>query len=328
MLQDILQTFAIETGYDTVNQLQTCLGYINRAAKDLHDSLEADSLMRETVLQVSTNLQVTLPSFIGDIRALREYGGYSTFPLNEIGMPRFTSDTWKYKWRNWTLKGKQPLATSILNASILTLTTNTVETIPAQVVITGRTTNSKRIAETVIVNALMVQTLNSFEAIDSITSSTLGRTYNITIQDIAGNVLAILYNTDSKTQYILVDVARYNWSAQTGDGVTTLVEVLYKTKFTKFYNLTDEFPADGYDDGIAYKAVELWYHGQEGKEQDALMFRAKALEVINNTTANAEKGELRKLAFAETPTYQAFRQLRNGFGWRRTGRFGRYGGIY
>lgn len=332
MLQDILNVFKLESGYDVSvgsSQRNAALDYVNRGAKDLYNELDADAMMRETVLLVSSNCQMTLPSFIGDIKGLREYGGYTTFNLNEIGTPRFTSDTWKYKWRNFTLKGKQPLHTSITNASLINFTTNTVEATPATVVISGRTINSKRVVETLVMDGVMKQTVNSFEDIDSISSPTLGRTYNIVASDILGRNLATLYNTDSKTKYILVDVSRFAWSAQTGDGVTILAEVLYKPAFVKFYNDTDEFHADGFDDAIAYKATELWYHGQgEDKVQDALLFRAKAKEVIDNAVTNNENGENRKLAHAPNPVYKAYSDMKYSWGWRRNGRFGRLGGIY
>lgn len=321
MLTDILNVVCGQvTGLDPedTNNRKVALDLINRAARDLYNSLEADALMRECTLLVPQDQQVSLPPFIGELRALREYQYSTTIPINEMGAPRYSSDTWKYMWRNWRLKGKQPLASSLSAASILTFTAPVIEDTNVILVVTGRTASSQKIAETVTMDALTKSTLNSFAAIDSI-SCILNRTYDIVVTDVNGNILATLYNNEQKTSYLLIDVSAYAWLNQVGDGTTSIVEVLYKTKFYKLFNDTDEFCCDGYDDAISYKAIELWYQGQEGKEQDAILYRAKAMEVISNNLSDKEKGQIIKISHGRNPVYNMFRRLKSGVGprmWR------------
>jgi hypothetical protein len=136
------------------------------------------------------------------------------------------------------------------------------------------------------------------------------------VLDALGNIVATLYNNEFKTSYIIVDVSTYAWLNQTGDGHTSLVEVLYKTKFYKFFNDTDEFCADGYDDAIAYKALGLYFQGQEGKEQDAILYNALCKNVCDSNVSSAEKGQTLKIAHAPNPVYQIFRKLRSTWNYR------------
>lgn len=320
MLLDIVQTFCMNTGYDP-NQLAPILNYINRGAKDLYNALEADALLRETVLVVPSGTQISLPPWIGELRGLREYGWSNTVPINEIGVPRFSSDTQKYRWRNWTLKGKEPLANAIINASVIILTSFAVEQIPAQVTISGRSANSQAISETVSLTSVVdgvvtATTTNSFAQISSIISTSV-RQYDIFVSDVSGNPLAKLYNNEQKTEYIICDVSQYYWLAQVGDGATTLMEVLYKTKFYKFANLTDEFPAAGYDDAIAYKAIALWAINQEGREALALQMNEFAKGVIDSNVSNAEKGQVLKISFQKNSTYDLHAKFMTVLNWRR-----------
>lgn len=324
MLIDILQPFCADTGYDIVSDRSIALSYINRAAKEIYKSLEADAIMREVTLVVPTNQQVTLPPYIGHARGMRQvpictglnYGWGYNFPMNEIGSPRYLSNAWKDKWTGWRLKGKVPLSTSITNASLLTLTVSATETPNVEVVITGSTTNSQRISETVTMSATSVATTNSFATIDSIVCVDF-RTYDITISDASGNELAILYNSEKQTRYLLVDVSQYSWVWYSD--CPSLVEVLYKAKFYNFINDTDEFAAEDYEEAIRCKAMEFYFAPQANKETQALGWRLASTQAINIATQCAEVGEQRKIVHAPNPVYTAFRRLRSGFARSLTG---------
>lgn len=318
MLSDIINTFVIATGYDKVKQRDVILNYVNRSAQDLYNELEADALMREVVLAVPADMQVTMPPFIGDLRGMREYNWANTFSLNEIGVPRYTSDTWKFKWRNWTLKGKIPLANSITNAGPLTFLSSSLDNSNVTINIVGTTALANRITESIIVNATSVTSINSYSDITSISSPTTPRGCDIIVQDATGNTLAILYNNEAKTKYILVDVSTYSWIAAVGDGITSLVETLYKTKFYKLFNDTDEFPADGFDDAIAYRALVLWCQGKEGKETDAMLYNNLAKSVLDSNTTSAERGQSLKIAHAANPVYCVFKKMRSYLNWRKS----------
>lgn len=318
MLNDIITSFCLANGYNRTTQYNAITSYINRAAKDIYDQLEADSLMREVVLIVPRDQQVSMPPYIGELRGMREYNWQGLISLNEIGAPRYSSDTFKFKWRNWTYKGKRALAQSIINAGPMTLSAVGIETVPAQIIITGRTTNSHKVSETIVMSATSVNTVNSYLEIDlsGIACLTTPRTYDITISDINGNVMAVLNNNESVTDYVIVDVSAYPWQGLTGDGNSGYIEVLYKTKFYKLFNLTDEFSAPGYDDAIAYRALFLWCQGKDGKENDALGYLRLCQQCMNAVINNDEKGQQMRITQGNNSTYNIFRRLRNTWGRR------------
>lgn len=317
MLYNIINAFCSVTGMDPVQQRNSILDYVNRGAKDLYNGSEADAFMREIVLIVPAGQRLSLPPFMGELRGMREYNWTATIPLYEIGVPRYSSDTWKYKWRNWTLVGKQPLATSISNAGPLTVTTTSINTPPDVVTIVGSTATANAVTESVTLSVLTATTTNSFATIKSISSMSLSRPSDITISDLNGVTLATLYNNEQKTAYLIVDVSQYQWIAQFGDGLTTLVEVLYKDKFYKFFNDTDEYNAEGYDDAIAYKAIALWYMGKEGKEQDAMLYEQKAKIVCDSNVWSHEKGQKLQIQMASNKVYNHFKRIRTTLAWSR-----------
>lgn len=337
MLQDITNLFSIHSGFNfdpggQNDQSKVMLNYINRAAKDLYNKIEADSLLKEIVLQVPIGFQVSLPPFIGELKGAREYGLGCTIPLNEIGTPRFSSDTQKFRWRNWTHKGTRAIQADIQNASLLTLWSVGVEAIPAQVTIVGRGANSHRITETVVMSTTIVNTINSFIAIESIGSTSI-RNYDINVNsfgsnatDITGISLAVLYNNEPYTEYNIVDVSRFCWSNLSGlaPGGISLVELLYKEKFYPFINATDTFIAPGFDDAIGYEAIALWLSTQPDRAGEVTGFRIQSVQCIDNNITNDENGMVRKLQFKPSATVTLFKRFRNAWDWRRGSWNGRY----
>lgn len=326
MLNDIINTFCIVTGYPVtitspisglVIPNPAAMDYINRAGKDLYNELESDSMMREVVLVVQAGLQISLPTFMGEVRALRQHSWFNTIPIHEIGVPRFTSDTWKYRWNNWTYKGKAALANYIQNAGPLVFVSPTVANPPVSINIVGTTGASSRLTEVLSLTSTSTLSANSFAAIESISCFT-ARDYDIVVTDINGNYLATLYNTEPKTIYNIFDVSKYSWMAPNGDGTNLLVDVLYKVKYQKFVTLADDFMQDGFDDALAYKALSLWCQGKEGKEQDALMYMGLCKNIVDSAVTNDERGQVLRIQHAPNRTYQVFKRFRTMWNWRRS----------
>lgn len=310
MLSDILTPFCNETGYDPVKNRSAALTYINRGAKEVYDGLEADRGLSEVVLSVPRNMQLTIPHYIGEIRGIREYKYSSTIPLQSMGVPQYSSDTWQFMWRNWRQKPPTPIHTSLSNSGLLGLYINTPDN--SVISIAMQTATGSRIAENIVMSAPAVQSVNSPLKILSISSPTQGRIYDVVIKDVNNNEIATLHNDQQKTRYLVIDVSEFQWgSAYTNDGETTLAEVLFKPAFTKLYNDTDEFISEGYDDAIHYKSLEFWYYGQEGKEQDALLFNKKATQATDLATRSQENGEMKTLQFQPNGVYKAFRRIKN-----------------
>lgn len=321
MLYNILNTFGIISAMQATGaQRNAALQYVNRAAKDLYNASEADAMMREIVLIVPSGQRLSLPPFIGELRGLREFGWNGTIPINSLGVPRYSSDTQKFRWRNWTLVGKQPLATSITNSGPVTLVANSIDATPNAIILNGTTATANNVIETVTMNVLSVSSVNSFSSFNSIACLTTPRGSDIVIQDVNGNFLGALFNNEPKTIYNIVDISQFQWLASSGDGVNNFVEVLYKQKFYPMLNDTDEFTADGFDDAIAYKAIALWYMGQgPDKLAEAVGYEAKAKAVAEAAIFSPEKGTQYRFQHAPNRVYTVFKKLRNIPYWNRYG---------
>lgn len=316
MLLDIINAFCTDTGYDPVKQRTIVLQYINRAAFRIYQALESDDVMREMTLSVPRNMQVSIPAFVGQLRGVRETfntgsnceGPGSVIPIFEIGVPRYTTDTSKFRWRNWTYKGVAPLSTSLTASGPLTFEMGYFDT-NVNFVIIGKTGSAAKIKETLNADSPTVTTTNSWSEISSITCSA-DRTSDVSIKDLNGVEVAVLYNNETSTRYGIIDVAQYAWANYGGPSSFILAEVLYKAKFYKFVNDEDTFVAEGFDEAILAKAMVLWYAPQEGKENQVVEYTADSQAVMDANTNSAEGGTQRRIQFAKNPIYTAFSRLR------------------
>lgn len=327
MLYDIIGPFCEITGYNPVADRATVLRTINIAAKEVYDSIEPDRALSEVVLVVPKDLQLTLPNYMGEVRGIREYKYSTPIPLHSIGSPQYSSSTWQFLWRNWRQKGISPIHTSLTNDGPLTLETPFVETTLTVVAITMSTTNSDRVVERVTLDATVKVMTNSPVVIYDISTASVGRQYNVTLKDVNAVEVAVLSNNQPRTRYQVVDVSQYQWtSAFANNGVDTLCEVLFKPIFSRFYNDTDEFIAQGYDDTIVYKAIARWLYGQEGKEADVLMYEKKSVQALDLAQRSQEAGEDKQIIFAKNPVYNAFNRLKNK-GWWNNSMYGCGAGV-
>lgn len=318
MIIDILLAYCNKTGLHPVNDRITALFDINRAAKEIYDGLEPDRGLSEVVLSVPKDKQLSLPYYIGELRGIREYKYSTPIPLYSIGQPQYSSSTWQFLWRNWRQKPVSPIHTSLDNGGILSLNQPTADS--SVVSVAMQTVNGNRIVENITMDATIKNTTNSPSKIYSISSATQGRLYDCVVKDIVGVEIATLFNNQQKTRYLTIDVSEFQWgSSFTNDGVTTLAECLFKPALIKMYYDTDEFICEGYDDAVYCKAMEIWYHGQEGKENDAIAFGMKATRVTDLATRSQEQGEMKTVQFQPNGVYNAFKKIKQKGWWNNGG---------
>lgn len=326
MLSDILIPFCLKTGYDIIQQRTLALEWINRGADEIYKNLEPDDALSEVCLAVPANMQLTLPSYVGELRAVREYKYSTTIPIQSIGSPMYSSDTWQFLWRNWRLKGTSPLHTSMSNVGVLSLNIPVIDN--SVVTVNMQTATGARVIEQITMNALVVVTTNSPTKIFSISSATLGRLYDITINDINGIEIATLHNNEKHTRYRVIDVSEFQWGSYfSATPNTNIAQLLYKPTLYPYYYDTDEFIALDFDAAIQYKALELYYQGQENKETDVILYSKKATQAMDIATRNQEAGENKQLLFQPNAVYKAFGRLKNRQGFGQNNYFSN-GGMY
>ena len=309
MLIDVITRLAADTGLGLVQQRSQLVKLANIAAREIYQELECSRIYREVSCAVGRNMLVALPSFIGELRGMRQHTTEVLVPLETMS-PRYASNTLGYKWKNWRDLGESPVHTLPVSVDSLTFETSLVEN--AVVSVTGATNIAAREQEDVIVNAASVSTTKLWvpDKIKSITSASV-RNADITVKDGSGVEVAVLYNNQLRTRYKLVDVSELFWGRDTANE-ETIVDILYKEPLIQLNDDTDSFPAgDAYDEAWHARAMHVHFAPMQARKEDAKYYHALSLKFLKNIKDGTEYGEMKKLTFGRNK-YMA-RTAYNGY---------------
>lgn len=272
-LSYILQQVGYKMGLSPSDpgQRAVMLRFVNEACDELYVQADMVGSLVEQCFKVNGDQTITLPAYVGELRAVRELSSMVPWNINQM-RPRYNAVNWQDMWRNFRLKSKQALQRSIVNEGPVTVTCNAVESVVVRV--SGMTTEAQSFTETLLMDALTKSTVASFVNIDSITKSavTLGD-YNIT--DMDGNQISSIPNNQLEARYTIIDISQLPWLNQSQSSQDHYVEVLYKKPLPWMSNDGDEFPAKGFDNIIVNKCLQLWCE-EENKVDDALLYDQKA----------------------------------------------------
>lgn len=294
------------------NSRQEAVDLLNRAAKEIYESSDLVGCLREQVFyaDLTDNYQITLPYYVEDIRGIRPYNGQYPLTLEQMS-PKYMTNDWGAINKNWREKYRTPLETSLDSASHLKFTISAVMGVAVTINITGSTPTTDRITETVVIPAgqLTITTSNlwtNFPGLKVIRKEIITTT-NVEIKNDAGTIVGHIANCELEASNLLVQVINPIVGCNgTSCGSTTPCasgvgcscwEVLYKIKFIPFSGDFDEFPCSGYDQAIEWKARELWWADQEGKETRASLAFTKCNQILESRLADARKGIVTKAIF-------------------------------
>lgn len=310
MLGDVLTRVAEDTGLDDVDQRSLLLRHLNNAASWMYKQLECNKIYREVSLLVPVDKVVSLPSYIGELRGMRIHTNEMPFNLESLGAPRYTSTTWNYKFRNWRDLGESPIKRSLNVVAPLVITSAVVEDTPVSLLISGQTDKGLREEETVELDALEVSTTKTFGPSIYTIACSKPRTGDITITDEDDNEIAILYNTDNRTRYKIVDVSQLPWPIDSADG-SSIIDVAYKHPLYRFVNDSDQFPAgDDYDDAWYFMAMHLYYKPMQDKQQESTSFFGQAEAAMVGLKESSEGQIMKKITFGRNKFFGLFRRWR------------------
>ena len=297
MLIDVLTRFCADTGINPVAQRSRAIQLMQDAARELYAKLECNAIYREMTLVVPGNKIVALDNRVGEIKGMREHTSDILVPLDAIGQPRYTNNTWQYRVRNWRQLADSPIHTSLTSVSPLTIESNVVESTPVTITINGQTDNASRESEEVVLDAASEVTTKNFglDIFSIVCRET--RTGDITIKDSDGIEIAILRNIENATRYRLVDVSEMFWNQDTEDG-ETLVDVLYKVPQTLLTDDSDIFYAgDSYDDAWYYMSMFKHFSTKQDRAEDAKKFLQLALGSCRSDKDSSEESVMKKVNF-------------------------------
>ena len=284
-LSYILRRVASDCGItnpdENAEQKALLLDIVNEAAEEVYENRDLPISLKELYLRANSNKEIALPSFVGELRAIRQAEDYRRdWKLFDI-RPRFQNEAWNNLWRNWRIKGYSSYQTEITNAApgliIVPIADSSIT-----VTLTGETSNSNRWVENVILSSVSQPWLGSFLDFKSIKKNKI-TDYNITLLDADGNELSTIYADQKEARYIIVDVSQYPDLSCCSDG-SYIMEVLYKPRLSRLERDDDEFPVSGFDNVIILKAKQLIAEDRPGQEQRAILAHQKVEEKIKKKT--------------------------------------------
>lgn len=303
MLQYILQEFAKETGLP-INSNQdraATLTKINKAARELYSTTDLVGCLREQVFNVdASHLQITLPYYVDQTRAARHYDTRSRVKIEDMRPRYFYGRDWPQKFLTWRHKNRLAVCNDMVNTGPLAISIAAVDSVRFKVTIVGSTANADRAVETIIfeVGDTIHHTVNNFTPFPGI--QIIGKdqinNQNVDVTDAGGIHLARIANCELESSYTLIAIGDYQ--NQLG---CDCYEILYKWKFSPFFNDYDIFPAPNYDDAIVYKATsQFWSRDTTEMGQAKVMeYELKCQKVLEQRALDGEGSDEKEIQFGK-----------------------------
>jgi len=289
------------------------LKYVNPAAKELYHISDMAGCLDEKLFKVNANQTIAFPSYMGQIRAIRDGYNRTQVTLSQQ-RPMYNQFSWEQAWRNFRIKGLQTLSTSLQNQSQLLITVQTVENPPIVVNVSGPTTTASNATESITMTSNTMNTQNAYLDVASFTKDSIN-TCDVVLADINGNEISRIPNNQYKAQYQIIDVSLMPYYPWNNNPLLNWMEILYKKALTILQNDTDEFPAIGYDDVIWNKALQLYYE-EQNNIQAATGFYQKANQMLAQIHEDVNRGTDDCVALVENPHDRMNPRVGWGRDWR------------
>ena len=273
------------------------LGYLNEGAQELYEESDMVGSLVEDSFYVQGNKTIALPSNVSSIRAVREME--SKYPWNLSSLTeRYTYNSLEQDDRTWRIKGYEPFkVTPSSFASMKATATQAMTDISLTVI--GTRSDASRFVETVDMDATSNTFSTTFTSIESIIKSDIC-TYDISIKESDDTVVAVIPNNEKESQYLIVDVSEFPWESTAAQDDQHTLEVVYKKKLPYLSKDSDEFPADGYDNIIVNKVMQL-YMEEQGKIEEAMLYDKKASRSMGRRNSDLQRGQRQKVRFDKHP---------------------------
>ena len=113
-------------------------------------------------------------------------------------------------------------------------------------------------------------------------------------------MVALIPNNEKESQYLIVDVSEFPLESDAAQNDQNTLEVLYKEKLPYLSKDSDEFPADGYDNIIVNKVMQLFME-EQGKIEEAMLYDKKASRSLGRRNADLERGQIQRVRFDKHP---------------------------
>lgn len=300
-LKYIIQEWAKETGQpiSTTAQHANAVEKINKAAREVWDLSDLPGCLREQVFDIDNTLkQITLPYYVDQIRGIRHYSSFNRVKLNDM-RPRYSIGNWTQPLYSFRNKQIVAIGHSLTNEAPLSIQLSGANSDNFTVNIKMSTSESASVVESVSIpagttSATTIKAPTSFPGIVNIEKDKL-TDVDLTITDASGVVIAEIPNNEKASRYTLIQVVDNN--VVTPVETCLCYELLYKIKLSPFFNYYDNYPVDGYDDIILWKALSNFWKRKPGATEQVTVAETTLATLIAQRAANAEAGEELEMNF-------------------------------
>lgn len=249
------------------------LRFLNEAADELWSECDITGSLMECTFKVNGDQTISMPMDVGAVRAVRDANNRIAWHISQM-RPRYNELNWLDGWYNYRLKNTQALMMDIVNSAPVTVSVSELNDTPFTVSITGSTETAESITEDFVMSSLSVTGIFNFITITAVTKTVKTKS-NVTVTDCEGNILTVLPNNKTEARYQILDISSAPWLPKTNSPTDNYVEILYKKSLPYLSEDGDEFPAQGYDNQLVNKCLQLYYE-EQGKGDLAVAYDAKA----------------------------------------------------
>lgn len=280
------------------SQRPVLLRFVNEAARELYMQADIAGSLMEMVFKVNGDQTVTLPSYVGFVRAVRECNSMIPWHINQM-RPRYNQFNWPDLFRNYRLKNRQALQATVTNQSVGIVSVHQIETPNIVVTLTGPTPFATQITESVIMTSKSVNTVNNFLDYNSVVKDRVNN-YDVLLSDVDGKLLTTIPNNEIEAQYQIIDVSLCPFLAQNTSPESNYVEILYKRTLPLMFDDGDTFPTPNCDDIIVNKCMQLW--GEEQNKPDmAIAYDTKATRTLARLQEENNRGTEDTVSLVRNP---------------------------
>ena len=292
------------------HQRSIMLDYLNEAAQELYEESDMVGSLVEDSFYVQGNKTIALPSNVSSIRAIREKESKYPWKLSNL-TERYAYNNLEQDDRTWRIKGYEPFKVTPTSFSgMKAVVTAAMSTITITVV--GSAAGISRAFEEVTLSSTSNAFSTTFTSIESIIKSDVctydisikdtcfACTYDISIKQSDDTVVALIPNNEKESQYLIVDVSEFPWESTAAQDDQHTLEVVYKKKLPYLSKDSDEFPADGYDNIIVNKVMQLFME-EQGKIEEAMLYDKKASRSMGRRNSDLQRGQQQRVRFDKHP---------------------------
>jgi hypothetical protein len=283
-VKNIVSEFSRKTG---ITDRNVVLSFLNVAAQELYEEADLEGSLMEQSFYVDEFRTLAFPTYVGQIRAMRENVSQIRWELINHG-PKYSALNWgENAWRKWIVLGISPIMRTRLNQGPLRIEADK----DSFTTIVGSTDTSSRVTEIIAGSG---ETKTSFNDIFSISKDRVTKADTL-IYDTDDNLISRIPNYNLVASFKLVDVSKFPSLS-----VPFVMDVLFKKALPYLSSDTDEFPAPNHDDVIVNKMMQL-FKEEQGDLQGAVAYDQKITRSITRKLFDASRGRRISVRFEPHP---------------------------